>query len=177
MSLHTVSVLVEDRPAVLAQISGLFARRGYNIHSLAVGQTEEPGVSRITVVVDVESSPLEQLIKQLNKMVHVIRIVELLPESSVQRRLVLVKVKADVGRRSQVVDLANIFRARILDTSPESILLQIVGDGQKVDAFLELLEPFGIRELVQTGVVAMVRGPRSMTDKAARRLTVRHSTA
>lgn len=168
MSTHTLSVLVENKPGVLARISGLISRRGYNIESLAVGPTEHPTVSRITVVVDVEDSPLEQVTKQLNKLVHVLKIVELDTEESVQRQLILVKVRADASVRSHVLETAELFRAKVVDVSLDAVTLEATGSKSKLDALLGVLEPYGVRELVQSGVVALGRGSRSITDRALR---------
>ena len=165
---HTLSVLVEDKPGVLARVSGLFSRRGFNIASLAVGATEQPGVSRMTIVVSVEDFPLEQVTKQLNKLVHVIKIVELEPAQSVQRELLLVKVRADVTVRSQVLETVQLFRAKVVDVAPESLTIEATGTVDKISALLRMLEPFGIREMVQSGMVAVGRGPRSITTAAAR---------
>ena len=168
MSMHTLSVLVEDKPGVLTRVAGLFAARGYNIDSLAVGPTEESGLSRMTIVVDVESKPLEQVTKQLNKLVHVIKIVELEPSQSVQRELLLVKVRADATVRSQVLETVQLFRAKVVDVSPESLTVEATGTGDKLTALLRMLEPYGIREMVQSGMVAIGRGPRSITAAAVR---------
>jgi acetolactate synthase-1/3 small subunit len=168
MERHTLSVLVEDKPGVLARVSGLFSRRGFNISSLAVGPTEQPGVSRMTIVVSVEDFPLEQVTKQLNKLVHVIKIVELEPAQSVQRELLLVKVRADAGVRSQVLETVSLFRAKVVDVSPESLTVEATGTADKISALLRMLEPFGIREMVQSGMVAVGRGPRSITAPAVR---------
>jgi acetolactate synthase I/III small subunit len=168
MSRHTLSVLVENKPGVLTRVAGLFARRGFNIHSLAVGPTEHTEVSRITVVVDVEDSPLEQVTKQLNKLVNVLKIVELDPGGSVQRELLLVKVRADPGTRSQVLEVVQLFRARVVDVSADAVVVEATGDSAKIEALLRVLEPFGVRELVQSGMVALGRGGRSITDRALR---------
>jgi acetolactate synthase I/III small subunit len=168
MSRHTLSVLVEDKPGVLARISGLWSRRGFNIESLAVGRTEQPGVSRMTVVVDVEDMPLEQVTKQLNKLVNVIKIVELEPATSVQRELLLVKVKADLVTRSHILETAQLFRAKVVDVSTDAVTIEATGNVDKLTALLRVLEPFGIKELVQSGVVAVGRGSRSITDRALR---------
>jgi acetolactate synthase-1/3 small subunit len=168
MERHTLSVLVEDKPGVLARVSGLFSRRGFNISSLAVGPTEQPGVSRMTIVVSVEDFPLEQVTKQLNKLVHVIKIVELEPAQSVQRELLLVKVRADAGVRSQVLETVSLFRAKVVDVSPEALTIEATGTADKISALLRMLEPFGIREMVQSGMVAVGRGPRSITATAVR---------
>ena len=166
MSRHTLSVLVEDQPGVLARIAGLFSRRGFNIESLAVGPTESARMSRMTVVVDVEDLPLEQVTKQLNKLIEVIKVVELDPSASVQRELVLVKVRADISNRSHVLETVQLFRARVIDVSADTITVEATGDVDKLAALLRLLEPFGIRELVQSGMVAMSRGPRGMGDRS-----------
>ena len=166
MSRHTLSVLVEDRPGVLARIAGLFARRGFNIESLAVGPTEHRDISRMTVVVDVEDLPLEQVTKQLNKLIEVIKVVELEPASSVQRELLLVKVRADMSTRSHVLETVQLFRAKVVDVSPDAVTIEATGDVDKLAALMRLLEPFGVRELVQSGMVAVSRGPRSMSDRS-----------
>jgi acetolactate synthase I/III small subunit len=168
MSKHTLSVLVEDRPGVLARIAGLFSRRSFNIDSLAVGPTENPEISRMTVVVDVEDLPLEQVTKQLNKLVEVIKVVELVPEASVQRELLLVKVRADLQTRSHVLETVQLFRAKVVDVAPDAVTVEATGNADKLAALLRVLEPFGVRELVQSGMVAVARGPRSMSDRAMR---------
>jgi acetolactate synthase-1/3 small subunit len=168
MSVHTLSVLVENKPGVLARISGLFARRGFNIDSLAVGPTEHPEISRMTIAVNVESSPLEQVTKQLNKLVNVIKIVELEPSSAVQRELLLVKVRADLDNRSHVLETVQLFRAKVIDVSPDSVTVEATGSADKLSALLRMLEPFGVKELVQSGMVAIGRGPRSITDRSLR---------
>ena len=165
---HTLSVLVENKPAVLTRVAGLFARRGFNIHSLAVGPTEHEGISRITVVVDVEDLPLEQVTKQLNKLVNVIKIVELEPSASVQREMVLVKVRADTQTRTHVLETIELFRARVVDVAPDAVTVEATGSPDKLQALLRVLEPFGIRELVQSGMVGIGRGNRSITDRALR---------
>ena len=166
MSKHTLSVLVENKPGVLARIAGLFSRRGFNIESLAVGPTEHPDVSRMTVVVDVEDLPLEQVPKQLNKLIEVIKVVELEPAASVQRELLLVKVRTDGATRSHVLETVQLFRAKVIDVSPDAVTIEATGDVDKLAALLRMLEPFGVRELVQSGLVAMARGPRSMSDRS-----------
>jgi acetolactate synthase-1/3 small subunit len=168
VSRHTLSVLVENKPGVLARIASLFSRRGFNIDSLAVGPTEYPEISRMTIVVSVDQLPLEQVTKQLNKLVNVIKIVELEPSSSVQRELILVKVKADLDSRSHVLETVQLFRAKVVDVSPESVTIEATGSADKLEALLRILEPFGIKELVQSGVVAIGRGPRSIADRALR---------
>lgn len=168
MQRHTLSVLVDNKPGVLTRVAGLVARRSFNIHSLAVGETEHPEFSRITMVVDVEDNSLEQVTKQLNKLINVIKIVELEPSSSVQRGHVLVKVRADAHHRAQVIETVNLFRAHVVDVAPDVLTIEATGDNGKIQALLGLLDGFGIRELVQSGMVAVGRGPKSLTDKAAR---------
>jgi acetolactate synthase-1/3 small subunit len=168
MSRHTLSVLVEDRPGVLARIASLFSRRGFNIESLAVGPTEVPDISRMTIVVAVEELPLEQVTKQLNKLVEVLKIVELDSDSAVQRELLLVKVRADADSRGQVLEIATLFKAKTVDVAMDALTIEVTGDQDKLDAFLRLVEPFGIRELAQSGMVALGRGSRSMTDRSLR---------
>ncbi|MEX5294362.1 acetolactate synthase small subunit [Kocuria sp. CPCC 205268] len=168
MSRHTLSVLVEDKPGVLTRVAGLFARRAFNIDSLAVGPTELEGVSRITVVVDAEGELLEQVTKQLNKLINVIKIVELTPESSVQRDHIMVKVRADAATRLQVTQAADLFRATVVDVSTESLVIEATGAPEKLRALLDILEPFGVREIVRAGTLALGRGPKSMSDRALR---------
>ena len=168
MSKHTLSVLVENRPGVLTRVAGLFARRSFNIHSLAVGPTEHEGISRMTVVVDVDDLPLEQVTKQLNKLLNVIKIVELEPEASVQREMLLVKVRADLQTRSHVLETVELFRARVIDVAPDAVTIEATGNPDKLQALLKVLEPFGIRELAQSGLVGISRGNRSITDRALR---------
>ena len=159
---HTLSVLVEDKPGVLARVATLFSRRGYNIQSLAVGATEQKHMSRMTIVVSVEESPLEQITKQLNKLVNVIKIVEQEDDSSVSRELALIKVRADATNRGQVIEAVNLFRAKVVDVSTESLTVEATGTPEKLEALLRVLEPYGIRELVQSGVVSLSRGPRGI---------------
>jgi len=165
VSRHTLSVLVENKPGVLARVAGLFSRRGFNIDSLAVGPTEHGDVSRMTIVVNVEELPLEQVTKQLNKLVNVIKIVELDPDASVQRELLLVKVKADLATRSHVLETVNLFRAKVVDVAPDAVTIEATGTADKLEALIRVLEPFGIKELVQSGMVAVGRGTRSITDR------------
>jgi len=164
MSRHTLSVLVEDKPGVLTRVASLFARRAFNINSLAVGPTEVPGISRMTVVVDADGD----LIEQLNKLINVIKIVELTSESSVQRDHILVKVRADAATRLQVTQAADLFRASVVDVSTDSVVIEATGHPEKLTALLSVLEPFGIREIVQSGTLAVGRGSRSMSDRALR---------
>jgi acetolactate synthase-1/3 small subunit len=161
---HTLSVLVEDKPGVLARVAALFSRRGFNIESLAVGATEHKNMSRMTIVVTAEETPLEQITKQLNKLINVIKIFEHDEGNMVARELWLIKVRTDTATRSQVIEAANLFRAKIIDVSTESLTIEATGTQEKLGALLRVLEPYGIRELVQSGVVALSRGPRSMTN-------------
>ena len=163
---HVLSLLVEDKPGLLTRVAGLFARRGFNIESLAVGQTEIPGLSRITVVVDVEELPLEQVTKQLNKLINVIKIVELDPSQAVTREHMLVKVRVDNTTRSQVLEAVTLFRAHIVDVAPDALVIEVTGDSGKVQALLRILEPFGIREIAQSGLLAIGRGGKSISERA-----------
>ena len=165
MTRHTLSVLVEDVPGALTRVAGLFARRAFNIDSLAVGPTETPGLSRMTVVVQADEKLLEQVTKQLNKLINVIKIVELEQTHAVQREHVLIKVNADAETRMQVTQAADYFRARVVDVSPETVVLEATGSGEKVAALLDVMEPFGIREIVQAGTLAIARGRKSLTQR------------
>ena len=169
MQRHTLSVLVEDKPGVLARVSGLLSRRGFNIESLAVGPTEHDDISRMTIVVAVEDLPLEQVTKQLNKLIHVLKIVELEPGQSVQRQVILVKVRADSAVRSQVLEIVELFRAKAVDVTPESLTIEATGTAEKIAALLKNLEPYGIREMVQSGTIAVGRGYRT-NDEGIRQL-------
>jgi len=160
---HTLSVLVEDKPGVLARVAALFSRRGFNIQSLAVGPTEQKNMSRMTIVVTAEETPLEQITKQLNKLINVIKVVEQDHAHMVARQLALIKVRADSGSRSQVIEAVNLFRAKIIDVSTESLTIEATGTEEKLEALLRVLEPYGVREMVQSGVVALSRGSRAMT--------------
>jgi acetolactate synthase I/III small subunit len=157
---------------VLARIAGLFSRRGFNIDSLAVGPTEHPEISRMTIAVNVEDSPLEQVTKQLNKLVEVIKIVELDPGASVSRELLLVKVKADASTRGQVLEVVQLFKAKVVDVATDAVTVQVVGNQDKLDDFLRVVEPFGVRELVQSGMVAIGRGSRSISERTLRPVSV-----
>ena len=165
MSTHVLSLLVEDKPGLLTRVAGLFARRGFNIESLAVGHSEIAGLSRITVVVDVEDLPLEQVTKQLNKLVNVIKIVELDPNQSVHREHLLIKVRVDNTTRSQVLEAVNLFRARVVDVSTDALVIEVTGDSGKTTAFLRVLEPYGIKEIAQSGLLAIGRGGKSITER------------
>ena len=166
MTRHTLSVLVENKPGVLARVASLFSRRGFNIESLAVGPTELEDVSRMTIVVAVDDLPLEQVTKQLNKLVNVLKIVELDDNASVQRQLLMIKVQADQDNRSNVLELVQMFRAKVVDVAADAITVEATGSFDKLDALRRMLEPFGVKELVQSGVVALARGGRSISDRS-----------
>jgi len=168
VSRNTLSVLVQDQPGVLARVASLFSRRGFNIESLAVGPTEVPNISRMTIVVNVEDLPLEQVTKQLNKLINVLKIVELEPDQSVQREIMLVKVKADLETRSHILETVQLFRAKVVDVAHDAVTIEATGAHEKLSALLKVLEPYGIRELVQSGMVAMGRGSRSISDRTVR---------
>ena len=159
---HILAVLTLDEPGILVRIAGMFTRRGFNIHSMTTGQTETEGVNRITLVVEVEDLPIEQITKQLNKLVPVLKVVRQPDEQLVSRALLMVKVSADNSIRPQVVAAAELFRARVVDVATESVVIEATGVPSKLRALLEVLEPFGIRERVQSGVVAVARGPKPM---------------
>ena len=168
MTRHTLSVLVENKAGLLVRVAGLFARRGFNIDSLAVGPTEHEEISRMTIVVNCEDRPLEQVTKQLNRLVNVLKIVELDPAAAVQRELLLVKVRADTETRSRVLETVALFRAKVVDVAPDAVTVEATGNKEKLDALIRVLQPFGIKELVQSGMVAVGRGGRSITDRALR---------
>ncbi|AZZ54656.1 acetolactate synthase small subunit [Rathayibacter iranicus] len=165
MTHHVLSLLVEDKPGLLTRVAGLFARRGFNIESLAVGPTELGGLSRITVAVDVEDLPLEQVTKQLNKLVNVIKIVELDTDQSVQREHLLVKVRVDNVTRSQVLEAVTLFRARVVDVATDALVIEVTGDTGKTNAFLRVIEPYGVKEIAQSGLLAIGRGSKSITER------------
>ncbi len=155
---HTVVALVEDRPGVLTRVASLFRRRGFNIHSLAVGATEEEGISRMTIVVDGDNRIIDQVEKQLNKLIDVVQVADLTGEDTVNRELALLKVRCDATNRREVLDLVEIFRAQVVDVSPTSLIVQAVAEEDRLDALVENLRPYGVLEMVRTGRVAMVRG-------------------
>ncbi len=157
---HTLAVLVENNPGVLARVAGLFSRRGFNIDSLAVGRTDNPTVSRMTIVVEGDARVLEQVNKQLHKLVDVIKISDITADEFVDRELVLIKVSVDPSLRGEVMQIADVFRARIVDLGKKTLTLECTGNNGKVDAFEESLQPYGIKELVRTGKIAMQRGSR-----------------
>ncbi|CAN5387933.1 acetolactate synthase small subunit [soil metagenome] len=165
MTHHVLSLLVEDKPGLLTRVAGLFARRGFNIESLAVGASEIDGLSRITVAVDVEDAPLEQVTKQLNKLINVIKIVELDPDASVQRQHLLIKVRVDNATRGQILEAVTLFRARVVDVAPDALVVEVTGDSGKVQALLRVLEPYGIKEIAQSGLLAIGRGGKSITER------------
>ncbi|MEY4417779.1 MAG: hypothetical protein RIQ88_217 [Actinomycetota bacterium] len=170
MSEHVLSLVVEDTPGLLTRVAGLFARRGFNIESLAVGATEKPGLSRITVVVSIDGLPLEQVTQQLNKLINVIEVVELEPLTSVERDHMLIKVKTDPSNRSEILEAVELFRARVIDVSNDSLIIEITGETSKCQALLDVLKPFGITELVQSGVLAMGRGAKSLTENIEKKI-------
>lgn len=159
---HTLSVLVENQHGVLTRVAGMFSRRGYNIDSLTVGVTEDPTVSRMTIVVKGDDEVLEQVTKQLNKLIEVIRVTDLKNEDTVERELAMIKVRSDVNSRSEIMQIADIFRARIIDVAPRSMIIEITGDETKIEAIEQLLRPFGIKEMVRTGKVALKRGAKDV---------------
>jgi acetolactate synthase-1/3 small subunit len=159
---HTLAVLVENRAGVLSRVSGLFSRRGYNIDSLAVGVTEDPTISRMTIVVRGDDHVLEQVTKQLNKLIDVIRVTDIRADEAIERELSLIKVAADANTRSEIIQIVDIFRARIVDVATKSMTIEITGDDEKIRAMEKLLRPFGIKEMVRTGKIAMTRGAKSV---------------
>ncbi|HBC93910.1 MAG TPA: acetolactate synthase small subunit [Pelotomaculum sp.] len=155
---HTLAVTVENNPGVLTRVAGLFSRRGFNIDSLAVGRTENPRISRMTIIVEGDDQVVEQVAKQLHKLVDVIKISDITYSPYVDRELVLIKVNAEPASRAEIMQLVDIFRARIVDVGPKTLTVEVTGDEGKIDAFEQSLRPFGIKELVRTGKIAMLRG-------------------
>ena len=155
---HTISVLVDNSPGVLMKVAGLFRRRGYNIHSLAVGVTEQPTVSRMIIVVEGEPEILEQIIKQLNKLIEVIKVNDVTSFNTVDRELALIKVNATPTTRMEIMEITNVFRANVVDLTEKTMTLEVTGRSDKIDAVLSLLQKYGIREMVRTGQVTLVRG-------------------
>jgi acetolactate synthase I/III small subunit len=168
MNLHTISVLVEDKPGVLTRVAGLFSARGFNIDSLAVGPTSDDGLSRMTIVVQVDTKPLEQVTKQLNKLVNVIKILEHDPGEAVERELMLVKARANGEQRQRVMEIASVFRANVVDVTHRSLTLEATGKPDKLEALLELLGDFGVIELSRTGRIALARGDRGIRERTKR---------
>ena len=154
---HTISVLVENHFGVLAHVAGLFSARGFNIDSLAVGETEDPTVSRMTIIAQGDDRTIEQITKQLNKLIDVIKVQDLTEEEKISRELVLIKAQTGAQNRSEVLQIVNTFRAKVVDVNPHSITVEVTGNEEKIDAILELLRPFGIKEVVRTGTIALSR--------------------
>lgn len=159
---HTIAVIVNDQPGVLQRVSGLFGRRGFNIESITVGASEEAGLSRMVIATEGDDHTLEQIEKQLYKIIDVIKVINLSSQSMVGRELALLKVKADPKERPEILGIVETFRASIVDIGPATLVVQVVGDSPKIEAMIELLKPYGIREISRTGITAMIRG--SITD-------------
>ncbi|HHV72005.1 MAG TPA: acetolactate synthase small subunit [Clostridia bacterium] len=159
---HILAVLVENQPGVLTRISALFSRRGYNIISIAAGETEKAGITRITLVVDEDSETLEQVIKQLHKLVNVIKISDITNDPLIERELCLIKVYAPPSVKSEIIQIVDIFRAKIVDAGTETLVIEVTGDQDKLEGILQLLTPYGIKELVRTGQIALVRGNKTV---------------
>jgi acetolactate synthase I/III small subunit len=166
MTMHTISVLVEDKPGVLTRVAGLFSARGFNIDSLAVGSTEEDGLSRMTVVVNVDKKPLEQVTKQLNKLINVIKIIEHEPDDTVERELALVKVKAEGESRARIMEICDVFRVSVADITHRTVTIEASASPKKLEAFVDLLRDFGIVELARTGRIALGRGDRGIRERS-----------
>jgi len=161
---HTITALVENTPGVLARVAGLFSRRGFNIESLAVSITEDPSISRMTIVVGGDDRALEQIEKQLNKLIEVIKVYDYTDTASVDRELALVKVTATPEKRAEILQISDIFRGKIIDVSERTLTIEVTGQVEKIDAFQNLLDPYGIKELVRTGKIALSRGARSASE-------------
>lgn len=159
-NLHTLVVMVENSPGVLATVSSLFARRGYNIKSLIASETEEPTISRLTIVVDGDDNVIEQVAKQLNKLIDVLKVQDITFKETVGRQLLLIKVASDSTTRSEIIQLTNVFRGRVLDIGRKSLIIEATGDEEKIEAIIDIFKPFGIIELSRTGMISMVRGPK-----------------
>lgn len=155
---HTLSISVQNKPGILARVSGLFARRGFSVDSIAMGPTEKPEMGRITIVVNVDNHPLDQVAKQLHKLINVVKLVQMDPLHSVARELMLIKVSLDPEKRSEVLEDVNIFRGKVIDIQPDSLIAEITGPSDKLMAFEELLRPYGILEIVRTGIISLARG-------------------
>lgn len=169
MSTHTLSVLVEDKPGVLTRVAGLFAARGFNIDSLAVGPTDDEGLSRMTIVVQLETKSLEQVTKQLNKLINVIKILEHEPGEAVERELALIKVRAEGDDRARIMEICEVFRVRVLDVTHRTLIIEGTGTPEKLEALLELLRDFGIVEVSRTGRIALARGDRGIRERVQRK--------
>jgi acetolactate synthase-1/3 small subunit len=163
---HTIAILVENRFGVLSRVAGLFSARGYNIESLSVGETVDPAVSRMTIVVRGDEFVIEQVMKQLHKLIDVIKVNDLTDDNHVERELVLIRVNAEPQHRAEILRVADIFRAKVVDVTPMSFVLEATGDEGKLEALIELLKPMGIQEVVRTGKVAIARGPKTRSRKA-----------
>ena len=164
MKPHTLAILVENKAGVLSRVTGLFSRRGFNIESLAVGPCEEPGMSRITIVVIGDDLMIEQIMKQLNKLIDIIKVSDLTYNPRVERELALIKVTAELGTsRAEIMQIAEIFRASIVDVSPKSIVLQVIGDTDKIEALVTLLRQYGVKEFVRTGTIGILRGSKMVS--------------
>ena len=163
---HTISILVENKFGVLSRVAGLFSARGYNIESLSVGETLDPSVSRMTIVVSGDEFVIEQVTKQLHKLIDVIKVNDMTDDSHVERELVLIRVNAEPQHRAEVMRTADIFRARVIDVTPVSFVLEATGDEGKLEALIELLRPLGIQEVVRTGKIAITRGPKTRAKRA-----------
>lgn len=172
MKRHTIALLVENRTGVLARIAGLISAKGYNIDSLSVGETLDPTVSRMTLVVHGDEWVIEQVVKQLNRLIDVIKVIDLTDEEFVERELILVRVNAEPSARAEILRIADIFRAKVVDVTPVTYTLELTGDEKKLDAFVELLKPFGIQEFAKTGKVAIARGSKTITKRVEEKLKV-----
>jgi acetolactate synthase-1/3 small subunit len=161
---HTLVALVEDQPGVLNRVASLFRRRAFNIESLTVGHTDQPGISRMTIVIDNTQTNAERVTTNLYKLVNVIQVTDLAESPMVSRDLALIKVSAPADHRTEIMQLVDVFRARIVDVTNDSLIIEITGDGEKIDGFVEVMRPFGILEMVRTGLVAMMRGPLPVGD-------------
>jgi acetolactate synthase-1/3 small subunit len=173
---HTIAVLVENKFGVLSRVAGLFSARGYNIESLSVGETLDPSVSRMTLVVRGDSFVIEQVIKQLHKLIDVIKVTDLSEENHVEREMLLLKVNAEPANRAEILRLGDIFRAKVVDVTPTTYTLEVTGEESKIEGIIELLRPFGIQEIVRTGKVAIARGPKTRLRKVEERLGKPHGS-
>ena len=174
---HTIAVMVENKFGVLSRVAGLFSARGYNIESLSVGETLDPSVSRMTLVVKGDAFVVEQVIKQLHKLIDVIKVTDLSEENHVEREMLLIKVNAEPGSRAEILRIADIFRAKVVDVTPNTYTLEVTGEESKIEAIIELLRPFGIQELVRTGKVAIARGPKTRLRRVEEKLGKQRAAA